>query len=302
MSVFWFMNTVDYIKKEIRLNFQRKFPQSSKEKKELGERLAYKMCAGLDAIYSLGLERTFISLKIDVKEIQQAYEKACLSDKVCPVVDVIYFIKDIVEGFEARQDFVELNLPFGISQITKNTELTEEVLQDVFEALLIASEKYNPYRKIAFTTYAGWWVKNAVYSYLYKKKFTFKVSPKVNQLSSKIKQYLLERERKNLPVPSLKELSSKFKQNTSKIIKALELRIDVSLHEKQITLQEEILNTLVSPISITKTNELDPYFEEESINPMAELYFGKILDKIRNEEELDPQDIQQIDDFLKINA
>jgi len=72
---------------------------------------------------------------------------------------------------EARNDFILKNIPLVISIAKRKTSSgvdIEDLIQEGIVGLVTAAEKFDPRKGFKFSTYATWWIRQAIESYVMK--------------------------------------------------------------------------------------------------------------------------------------
>jgi RNA polymerase primary sigma factor len=120
----------------------------------------------------------------------------------------------------AREEMVRANLRLVVN-IAKNYSNRGMPIQDLIEegniGLLKAVEGFNPEMNIRFSTYASWWIKQAIKRALINSVQPIHIPAYMVEMIAKWKQAISELEDKLNRVPTLDELSRHMKMSVKKV-------------------------------------------------------------------------------------
>ena len=121
---------------------------------------------------------------------------------------------------QAREEMVRSNLRLVVN-IAKNYTNRGLALQDLIEegniGLLKAVEGFNPELNIRFSTYASWWIKQAIKRALINSVQPIHIPAYMVEMIAKWKQAIAEMEDKLGRVPNIEELSKHMKMSIKKV-------------------------------------------------------------------------------------
>jgi len=121
---------------------------------------------------------------------------------------------------EAREEMVRSNLRLVVN-IAKNYTNRGLALQDLIEegniGLLKAVEGFNPEMNIRFSTYASWWIKQAIKRALINSVQPIHIPAYMVEMIAKWKQAIGEMEDKLGRMPSMEELARHMKMSVKKV-------------------------------------------------------------------------------------
>src|ERR1043165_3588969 len=120
----------------------------------------------------------------------------------------------------AREEMVRSNLRLVVN-IAKNYTNRGLALQDLIEegnlGLLKAVEGFNPELNIRFSTYASWWIKQAIKRALINSVQPIHIPAYMGEMRAKRKKASAEMEDKIGRVPNIEELSKHMKMSVKKV-------------------------------------------------------------------------------------
>ncbi len=176
---------------------------------------------------------------------------------------------------EARQKMIEANLKLVVNLAKHYTGLGLPLTDLVAEGnlgLMKAVEKFNPYKGFRFSTYAAWWIKQAITRAIIEQAKTIRIPVYLSELISKIKRKKEEFCQKYGREPTLEELARRLKISKKKLE-----RIDI-LMAKTASLEtrigEDKENEFVEVIKNEKAkteSEVDRFIKHQEILELMEI-------------------------------
>jgi RNA polymerase primary sigma factor len=97
--------------------------------------------------------------------------------------------------FAARQKLIESNLRFVIKIAKKYSKRPGQLLELINVGnlgLIEAATRFDPERNVRFTTYAIWWIRQAIFHHLAQLTYAFRVPPKMANVIYQLRRILKE--------------------------------------------------------------------------------------------------------------
>tara|TARA_Y100000591_G_C21810187_1_gene687421 strand:- start:468 stop:1220 length:753 start_codon:yes stop_codon:yes gene_type:complete len=120
----------------------------------------------------------------------------------------------------ARKKLIESNYRLVISIAKKyhrNNFDFNDLLQESSTGLIKAVDRFDPELGYKFSTYATWWIKEAIIKYINENETSIKVPTHSRILNNDIKSYIKSCEENKGYTPSLEEISNETGENLKKI-------------------------------------------------------------------------------------
>ncbi|MGR5457961.1 sigma-70 family RNA polymerase sigma factor [Vibrio sp. PNB22_1_1] len=169
-------------------------------------------------------------------------------------------IIQIQRYFKNFNRFVESNLKLVISIAKKYSSLGvdfDDLIQEGNLGLMKAIEKYDYRKGFKFSTYATWWIRQAITRYVADTSNTVRLPVHLNENINKYRSYIENSEQKGY-TPSLNELSSALELSLPKLnqIKTL-FQHSKNIHETEdYLLAPELCNPEVLVLNYTQTQKI----------------------------------------------
>jgi len=198
-----------------------------------------------------------------IKEIRQRWqemrEKLGVSPKQAKVI-----LKQLNDGRRirdrARHDLIEANLRLVVSIAKKYTNHGVKFLDLIQEGnigLMRAAEKFDYRRGHKFSTYATWWIKQAITRAIADQGRTIRIPVHMAEILSKMRKIAQEIQREKGREPTVEELAKKMRKPVEKIREIIRLT------------QESV--SLDVPINDDEESFLRDFIQDKSIPSPADL-------------------------------
>jgi len=121
----------------------------------------------------------------------------------------------------ARNRLIELNLPLiqkiANKSITSSALSNSDLVQEGIFGLVNAIEKFNPALGFKFSTYATWWVKQAMFKAISEQSYAVNIPVYIQETLSRYKKTKQEMEQKEQKEVSKKDVAKKLNLTEEKI-------------------------------------------------------------------------------------
>ena len=138
----------------------------------------------------------------------------------------------------AKKELVQANLKLVLTIARKAIHVSKLPLVDLIQegnlGLMIAVEKFNPELGYRFSTYATWWIKQAMFKAISEQSYCMKIPVYVQETLSKFSKIKAEMERSYNCQVTNKEDAKKRTKNLKKLIQ-------IYLHIHQLFLSKGVL-------------------------------------------------------------
>jgi RNA polymerase primary sigma factor len=122
---------------------------------------------------------------------------------------------------EAKQKLIQANLKLVVTIAKKSIHMSNlpiiDLIQEGNVGLLIASEKYNHRFGYRFSTYAGWWVKQAMFKAISEQSYCMKIPVYIQETLSKFSKVKTQMEQEQNSQVKNEEVAKKMKISPDKI-------------------------------------------------------------------------------------
>jgi len=126
---------------------------------------------------------------------------------------------------DALQKLTESNLRFVIKIAKKYRKSGLPFLDLINEGnigLMEAARRFDPERKVRFTSYAVWWIRQAILHYLSQSSQVFRVSPKTANILYRVATTLARRRSQDNETPTREELAKEIGVSLNELNSSLE--------------------------------------------------------------------------------
>ena len=153
---------------------------------------------------------------------------------------------------EARNVLIEKNIPLiqkiAAKTITSSVLPNSDLIQEGIFGLVVAIEKFNPSLGYKFSTYASWWIRQAMFKAISEQSYAVNIPVYIQETLSRYKKTKQEMEQTANKEVSKKDVAEKLKMTEEKIdtflnvyTRALSIESGVALNNnKELTLAEII--------------------------------------------------------------
>jgi len=203
-----------------------------------------------------------------IEQGRRSINKSALVDKTKMSCEEIQHI--LKEGQKAMQRMIEANLKLVVYVAKRYQNLgleMSDLIQEGNLGLERAVEKFNPKMGYRFSTYAFWWIRQAIIRAIYRKANNIRLPIHTHEKISRIKKVIEDFYRKNGSYPNKATLSSLLNMKPDILERYLKIdyktkSINEFISEKQEKeLQDFIKDNGISPEDYTIENELKEFVE-----------------------------------------
>ncbi len=174
----------------------------------------------------------------------------------------------------SRNQLIELNIKLIekiASKTIQSTTLTKsDLVQEGIFGLLTALEKFNPTLGFKFSTYASWWIKQAMFKAISEQSYAYNIPVYVQETLSRFKKAKQELEQKNQKEVTKKEIVKKINLTEEKIDTFL------NAYTKALSIESGILLTNNKELSLSEI------IEDEKQNVEREVIDFELKSQIKN--------------------
>lgn len=174
----------------------------------------------------------------------------------------------------SRNKVIEINMKLIekiASKSIQTTTLTKsDLIQEGIFGLLTALEKFNPSLGFKFSTYASWWIKQAMFKAISEQSYAYNIPVYVQETLSRFKKAKQELEQKTQKEATKKEIAKKLNLTEEKIDTFL------NAYTKALSIESGILLTNNKELS------LDEIIQDEKQNVEREVIDIELKTQIHN--------------------
>jgi RNA polymerase primary sigma factor len=214
-----------------------------------------------------------------IKEILEKYKQLLAKDPSCRQLDEFTNWEQMRN--QAKCSIIEANVRLVVSIAKRYTHRGLEIsdlIQEGNKGLITAVENFDYRRGYKFSTYAIWWVRQAITRSIHEKSKTIHLPANTFDLVSKIERFSRDWSLKNGIQPSIEQISEALKTSPEKIEIALEcasnpISLDMEINSEDGTTIGEY---------IEDTHSEDPFLKL-SLTSLRE-HIGQVLDSLDSKE------------------
>jgi|GEM_PF-6814410 len=129
------------------------------------------------------------------RQAEAQLASALASGEVISARDRMALKRTIADGKEARDEFVTCNLKLAISMVGKKNirpELRQDLIQEAAIGVQTAVEKFDPTKGFKFSTYATWWINQAISRSMQKNSRTIALPEDVDAEVRRLHNYQVD--------------------------------------------------------------------------------------------------------------
>ncbi len=150
------------------------------------------------------------------------FEKEFKNSTVLSSEDEKLLAERIKQGDEeAKKRLIEANLKLVLTLAKKTIHVSKIPVEDLIQegnlGLMTAVEKFNPSLGFKFSTYASWWIKQAMFKAISEQGYCIKIPVYIQETLSKYSKVKAELERKDNKTVTSREVAKKMNIEPDKI-------------------------------------------------------------------------------------
>lgn len=193
-------------------------------------------------------------------------------------------LADTEELEELYRELIEKNLRLVVNVAKKHIGhgmALEDLIQEGNIGLMRAAEKFEPKKGFKFSTYATWWIRQAIFRALADKLNDIRLPVHMAEQLAKIRKAEIELEKKLLREPTAEEIARLLKMKTEKIEEALKARKESATVSLDTLCGDDESSTLME--FVKDDNALSPLDEAEQKD--RTLGIMKVLNTLNDEKQ-----------------
>ena len=171
----------------------------------------------------VSMDNEFCSSRIDtiIPDNVKIYLSSLKEDVCTPEEEIMYFERIKAGDQDAKREFIEKNLRLVVS-LAKNYANKGlsflDLIQEGNIGLMRAIDKFNPYLGYKFSTYATWWIRQAMGRGISHNSRTIRIPVHVVEDIIKYKRFKREYEKINGYTPTIKEMAQGLELSEEKVL------------------------------------------------------------------------------------
>ena len=218
---------------------------------------------------------------IDQNDALQSYFHQIKKTPLLTFEEELDLSRRIQNGEEgAKQKLIESNLRLVVkiakAYLTPDVQFLD-LIQEGNLGLIKAASKYDYRKKVRFSTYAAWWIKQSIVRALSNKRRPIRLPHRKEEALKKIQKTFYTMNQKLVRKPSVEEVAEELNMNSEDVASILNASSSVS------SLDGEINNESGRLMDICEDNSFDPDEEllQKSLREETMRFLEKLLEKER---------------------
>ncbi len=163
----------------------------------------------------------------------------------------------------SRNLLIENNIPLikkiALKTIKTSTLSTSDLIQEGIFGLITALEKFNPSLGFKFSTYASWWIKQAMFKAISQQCYAYNIPVYIQETLSRYNKTKQEMEKENNKEVTKSQVAKKMEISEEKINTFL------NVYTKALSIEQGIINTSNKELTLGEVIE----DEKQNVEKMA---------------------------------